>query len=98
MHASNSATLRLASSIAHPVATHARNRILQFGGTVRRVQSFFLTVVNIRERAPQYDDETRSTLTSISMSNPFLSTESGSARVYNHVHEKQTVRGGLTHL
>ena len=43
------------------------------------------------ERTPQYDDETRSTLTSISMSNPVLSTESASAHVYNQVHQKQIV-------
>ena len=43
------------------------------------------------ERTPQNDDETRSTLTSISMSNPALSPESVSAHVYDQVHQKHIV-------
>ena len=43
------------------------------------------------ERTPQCDDETTSTLTSTSMSNLLLPTESASARVYNQVQQKQIV-------
>ena len=45
-----------------------------------------LTVEGKCARTPQHDDETRSTLTSISMS-----IELVSAHVYNHVHQKQIV-------
>ena len=47
-------------------------------------------------RTTQYDVETRSTLPSISTTNPACVTESVSAHVYNQVHQKQNVCDSLS--